>query len=35
MMHDYKGLVSSWGNILGLYHSMEDKHKVGHFHNIP
>ena len=28
MMHDYKGMVSSWSNILGLYHNMEDKHKV-------
>ena len=29
MMHDYKGMASSWANILGLYHNMEDKHKVG------
>ena len=28
MMHDYKGMVSSWSNILGLYHNTEDKHKV-------
>ena len=28
MMHDYKGMVSSWSNILGLHQSMEDKHKV-------
>ena len=28
MMHDYKGMASSWANILGLYHNMEDKHKV-------
>jgi len=27
MMHDYKGMVSSWSNILGLYHNTEDKHK--------
>ena len=26
-MHDYKGLVGSWDNILGLYHNMGDKHK--------
>ena len=28
MMHDYKGLVTSWKDILGLYNSMADKHKV-------
>ena len=28
MMHDYKGLVSSWQGILGLYNNMADKHKV-------
>jgi len=27
MMHDYKGLVTSWKDILGLYNSMADKHK--------
>jgi len=27
VMHDYKGLVGSWDNILGLYHNMADKHK--------
>ena len=27
MMHDYKGLVGSWDDILGLYHNMADKHK--------
>ena len=26
-MHDYKGLVGSWDDILGLYHNMADKHK--------
>ena len=28
MMHDYKGLVTSWKEILGLYNSMADKHRV-------
>ena len=28
MMHDYKGIVTSWQGILGLYNTMSDKNKV-------